>query len=580
MKQIEVSIKFLHEMLFETVQWKMPCYQRKYSWGKKEIEDFLSAIREASEMTDGQAKFISHIVTQEKPEVPARIIPCLIIGDGNQRITTSHIFLECFAKKLDLLREEERQNSPMKINAKIIRGVMLSNDKDLGTDLACKLIMDKHDKQEYDACVSAGKGVAIAKEMGNIAKAWKQVNTFVKKKSCMYLWKGFSNLLVSHYKASEGVDLQEIFASLNTTGMELKESEKTKNWLLQEPPGKKQQDHCITKWHQMEENLGATRKAQPVDDFLKHFVLWKTGDTKKTKGGNYNKLCAWAKGTKGKEDYDQNKDILCDFLEEMSGLYKILTSKGGGHKNDSVAREIRSLNNIGITTHRPLTLRLLHDEKRDKLSTSDLIDIFKMIRVWITRLCVAGKKTNPLTTAFTKYAVLPGPNHGESHEEYWRNAINDHTKKGRDIAMPSDDEVRRGIEAWNAGISHKEKALGIFCYIMEAEQGQESPSREHLSIEHVMPKTLTEEWKEYLGPDAEEIHGKWVHTMANLTLSGNKNNAKMGVNIFKVKRENYEESSINLTKDLANYQVWDEKALKHRSEYFVKKFLHHFPWEF
>lgn len=40
-----------------------------------------------------------------------------------------------------------------------------------------------------------------------------------------------------------------------------------------------------------------------------------------------------------------------------------------------------------------------------------------------------------------------------------------------------------------------------------------------LTIEHIMPQTLTEEWKRSLGEQWELIHGKYIDTVGNLTLS-------------------------------------------------------------
>ncbi len=39
------------------------------------------------------------------------------------------------------------------------------------------------------------------------------------------------------------------------------------------------------------------------------------------------------------------------------------------------------------------------------------------------------------------------------------------------------------------------------------------------TIEHVMPQTLTKEWKESLGEKWELIHSKYIDTIGNLTLT-------------------------------------------------------------
>ena len=40
------------------------------------------------------------------------------------------------------------------------------------------------------------------------------------------------------------------------------------------------------------------------------------------------------------------------------------------------------------------------------------------------------------------------------------------------------------------------------------------------TIEHVLPQTLNQEWKDELGSQADEIHSSLLNTFGNLTLTG------------------------------------------------------------
>lgn len=55
------------------------------------------------------------------------------------------------------------------------------------------------------------------------------------------------------------------------------------------------------------------------------------------------------------------------------------------------------------------------------------------------------------------------------------------------------------------------------------------------TIEHVMPQTLSSEWKEALGDDAEVIHQRRLHVLGNLTLTGY--NSELSCKPFKTKLE-------------------------------------------
>ncbi|WP_312856138.1 HNH endonuclease family protein [Anoxybacteroides tepidamans] len=41
-----------------------------------------------------------------------------------------------------------------------------------------------------------------------------------------------------------------------------------------------------------------------------------------------------------------------------------------------------------------------------------------------------------------------------------------------------------------------------------------------LTIEHIMPQTLTQSWQEYLGEEWQLVHNLYLHTLRNHTLTG------------------------------------------------------------
>ena len=84
-----------------------------------------------------------------------------------------------------------------------------------------------------------------------------------------------------------------------------------------------------------------------------------------------------------------------------------------------------------------------------------------------------------------------------------------------------------------------------------------------LQIEHIMPQTLTDKWREDLGEGWSEIHDKYVHTIGNLTLTAD--NSLMSNAPFSEKQKTYQNSRLNLTRNLADYKVWREGEIKERT---------------
>ena len=103
-----------------------------------------------------------------------------------------------------------------------------------------------------------------------------------------------------------------------------------------------------------------------------------------------------------------------------------------------------------------------------------------------------------------------------------------------------------------------------------------------LSIEHVMPQTLTnKDWHEMLGDDYERIHREHLHTLSNLTLTGYNSeysnrsyNDKMHLEIKDKKtgdlqKVGFAESRLPMNKWIADHEVWNEDALIERQDWWV-----------
>ena len=89
-----------------------------------------------------------------------------------------------------------------------------------------------------------------------------------------------------------------------------------------------------------------------------------------------------------------------------------------------------------------------------------------------------------------------------------------------------------------------------------------------MTIEHVMPQTLTQEWKEALGDDWELVHNKYLHTIGNLTLTAY--NSDYSNLSFKKKKEMPDKgigfSKLSLNEDIKKNEVWTENEIKKHAE--------------
>ena len=105
------------------------------------------------------------------------------------------------------------------------------------------------------------------------------------------------------------------------------------------------------------------------------------------------------------------------------------------------------------------------------------------------------------------------------------------------------------------------------------------------TIEHIMPQTLTATWRQHLGEDAERIHEEYLHTFANLTLTGY--NSSYSNRPFEEKKKGYDykgkhiygfdESHFSLSNYIKTVDQWTEKELIERQAILLNRFMWLWP---
>ena len=89
---------------------------------------------------------------------------------------------------------------------------------------------------------------------------------------------------------------------------------------------------------------------------------------------------------------------------------------------------------------------------------------------------------------------------------------------------------------------------------------------DNLTLEHIMPQKLTDEWRTILGTDAEEVQKRWLHTLGNLTLTPY--NSEMSNHPFRDKLPFLQNSALTLDNQyFKNVQRWNAEEIQRRAEY-------------
>ena len=106
--------------------------------------------------------------------------------------------------------------------------------------------------------------------------------------------------------------------------------------------------------------------------------------------------------------------------------------------------------------------------------------------------------------------------------------------------------------------------LRIMLERLEESFGHKEPAQlSKAQIEHIMPQTLTAEWVEELGDDAQEHHARLLHTIGNLTLSGY--NPDLSNRPYAEKRELLRNSHFELNRHFDRVERWTPAVIVSRA---------------
>jgi uncharacterized protein with ParB-like and HNH nuclease domain len=543
-------------------RFKIPLYQRNYDWTQDNCRQLFNDLRKLAG-NQRSSHFFGSIVTKTEDDVH-------IIIDGQQRITTISLFLIAVIKaykdgKIQCLKE----NKP-----DYIRNTYL---QDQYNDGQFKLQPIEKDAENY-------KNIAEGKDPGSCNM--KRNYDFFYQQICLSPdvtvdeWTDcVEKLEIIDIKLDSDDDAQLIFESLNSTGKDLTEADKIRNYLLMSMDDK-EQTRCYNQyWKLIEENTDNN-----PSPFFRDYLTLQLGrqpriDLIYTVFKNYH------------EDKSiSREDVMKDMLLYAGYNHKI--SKTCFEESD-INRKLREINCTGITVVVPYLLALFRYADETGMAASEVKDILDVIENYIGRRIVCNLPSNALTKVFVSMhkevinLMKRNSEQLQGLEKPYLEVLKYYLLQRQGTARFPDTQLDFEPSFKTRQVYLMPKPFRTFL-IERLENGNsnevhdvvgELQDAEHkISIEHIMPQTLTEDWKKALGKDYEEIHKTYLHTMANLTLTGY--NSSYSNKDFATKRDTingFKDSGYRLNNYVKSCSKWTKKELNKRGELLYNKLLELWP---
>lgn len=529
-----------------TKQFKVPLFQRTYSWKRRNIQKLWEDLQDTKN-GDESAHFFGSFVTMPIPSPAAGVSKYTII-DGQQRLVTIFILLAALRNRImEIQPEYEKRHE---INELYLINKFHPEDK-------YKVVPTQADRDIFFTILD---GVNPSVDNNHLIietykffidrlSAINAVNELVTLKNTILSKFSVVDILLENVD-----DPYLIFESLNATGIPLTQADLVRNYLFMRLNPNIQQNVYDDIWFPMQQKLQGN-----LENFVRHYL------SMDGKIPNFNKIYATFKEAADKKAKSQEDvtNLMKGLLQFSDYYYNFLTPENEKEQNLSIYFE--KLNKLEVTTSYPLLLRLYEKYTNEKISVDDFSECLHAIETFVVRRAVCGIPTNVLNKYFpTIYNSLDQMNIAHSLKDKLRSE----TGARR---MPDDDEFKQRLKERRL---YRDKILRYLLKEIEKYDNKEVVNFEGLQIEHIMPQKLSDEWKRELGDNWELIHKKYLDTLGNLTLTGY--NQEYYTKSFKEKRDmekGFADSGLQLNRDLANLDRWSENEIKDRAETLAEKAL-------
>ena len=519
----------------------IPLYQRNYDWKEENCEQLFQDLMKLHN-SDRRSHFFGSIVSSIQSGTEDRFII-----DGQQRITAVSLLLIAMvnAKKEGLIEATDA-----KLVEKIFKRYLVDEYQE--NERKVKLKPIKKDMQAFDALLYKPKEQYIKES--NVTRNY---DFFYDKiihcgLTLDEIFETIKKLEVINIRLDEDDDPQLIFESLNSTGLDLTESDKIRNFVLMNLEPDVQENYYDKYWNKIEKC-----SRDELDGFVRNYLTIKKGVIPTLKGI----YPAFKEYTKVHGDIES---VLKDMLVYAQAYQAVVTFNVGDDGANEVAKRLDLLD---MTVAYPFLMAFVAYAKETELEGKEIFKVFSCVETFIFRRLMCDLPTNALNKIFATLhsSVLKSKRETDSYSSVMIYLLE---SRKLSSAFPKDEEFINGFTTKNVYSMRAKNKEYIFERLENGSSKEKNDVVDNiekgiLTIEHIMPQTLTTTaWKQALGEDWEAIQERWLHTISNLTLTGyNSNYSNRTFQEKKTMKNGFLDSGIRLNRFVSQFDKWGEEEL-------------------
>ena len=537
------------EIINGNKQFIIPVFQRDFSWTREQREQLWSDVLHASAGNSDSTHFMGSIV-YIGADLGAAFTSWLLI-DGQQRLTTLTLLMIALR---DHIRESNWQGSEDGPTAERIDAYYLRNVHESG-QRQYKLVLRRKDNDTLKALIAGQELPEFQSDQSElIIDAYEHFRSALKEPSCNpeLVYRGIARLNIVDVTLNRGLDNpQLVFESMNSTGIDLRQSDLVRNYLLMGLEESEQTRLYDQYWSKIESYFRTSESA--LDWFLRDYMALEQGLTQQIR---LDRVYVEFKSFRVGDTRTPLEELLVDMVRVARSYASFLgiapmrrpwLAESMGH--------MRSLN----TTQGLLIMRLYDFHERELLAQEEFIEAVKLVESYLLRRAILGLQARNYWSVFARVA------HQLSADSVFESLQVELARLRGTYRFPTDEEFRRGLK------EHDLYGLRVCKHLLDrlenADQLEPSPVHNY-SIEHIMPQGIESapEWKSMLGKDWRECHEKHLHRLGNLTLTAY--NSRFSNRPFEEKKSiegGFQQSAVRLNQDVRDELIWTSTQIVART---------------
>lgn len=545
----------LNSLLSRKYGYVVPDYQRQYSWGEEQWQEFWDDL---NAIEDGDSHFFGSFVFVEK-DTNIDELDLLEVVDGQQRLTTVSILL-C------VIRQHYKKSGDDQAAEGLEDSYLWVEDADFHKHQ--KLELNSLDNSQYRRILNGDKPRQSESNLKEAVSYFSERINELSDEEVNRLRKRLLNsITLVTIECSNQESAFRLFETLNDRGLELSAVDLMKNYLYQQAAANTAVNSNAIR-EDWEEIIDRIRyEVDKPHRFFIHYMLFADEPditetiSQRTLYDRFKKVVS--------EEIPASSISLEKYISDMADatfLYLDIINAEidlyGSAGNDRINQILSDLERLGFTQERTYLMGVFSNIT----SATEAARALRLIEAFIIRTrftnSITGTKLNEL------YATLCSEGF-DKHDSvgYLRSQLADQA--------PSDDELRAALTShdFNTG----QRAAFVLERIEEEHFRKGSNNRAVPSgeIEHIAPRqaytaTKYNTWPGYLGVGQDDFNNA-KDRLGNLTLLEKRLNLEASDNPFDQKKSRYRGSDYKMANAVADYDDWSIDRINQRTSDLAEK---------